>query len=314
MTESLWKLAYDDPKNRNHVRDAILARMNIATIDAVFDADAKGCHLPTKDELEGYYRQARAMADDMAGLLSDEPIMERVLDKMTYGLAQALDRTRTEMSQFQDQERDLIRAQDGTEIPDLELQTATAERLLRERNEAILEHMLEAFANAYEFATGRRWNVPARKTAISNHGATTAASYTSDHMLRQRKQTEEKARALPGVRVAISGGWRNGKQTMDDAKVMEKLDKLTAEFKELSLILSDEPGVATLAAKYAKERRIPHAIVRLDHSAGNRAAFKRNAAVLAADPKYVLAFEGNGPAAALVEEAQRRGAKVLRAS
>lgn len=308
----LWQNVYNDPKNRNAVREAIMTRMGLTAIEQVFSAEATGAHLPTQEELDGYRVSATAACILLRDALDEDLVMERVLDKVAYAIAMSLDRARQEMSDYQFQEKELLAAQNGTEIPDIQLQNATAERLYRERSEAILEYLLDGAIAVYEDATGNMWRPTPKRPSFSNHGATTAASYSATTLNRLTAERQKTARHLPGTIIALSGGWKNGGQTVPDQLILEKLDKLHLAYPKMSLVLSDEPGAATLANKWAKERRIPHIIVRLDPKAGKSAAFKRNAAVLGAKPTVMLAFDGNGPAAALCESALKAGVKVLR--
>ena len=59
-----------------------------------------------------------------------------------------------------------------------------------------------------------------------------------------------------------------------------------------------------LASSWAERRNIPQGTFSLDMRLGARAGFKRNERMLSLDPRYVVAFPGNGVLERLVIEAK----------
>src|SRR3546814_3038016 len=68
----------------------------------------------------------------------------------------------------------------------------------------------------------------------------------------------------------------------------------------------DTKGVDRLASSWAERRGIPQVTFSLDMRLGARAGFKRNERMLSLDPRYVIAFPGNGVLERLVIEAKAR--------
>ena len=73
----------------------------------------------------------------------------------------------------------------------------------------------------------------------------------------------------------------------------------------------DTKGVDRLAASWAERRKVPQVTFSLDMRLGARAGFKRNERMLSTDPRYVVAFPGNGVLERLVIEAKTRRITVV---
>lgn len=88
--------------------------------------------------------------------------------------------------------------------------------------------------------------------------------------------------------------------TEDDAltfgnNVWATLDKVRDRVPDMVLIHGgDTKGVDRLASSWAERRGIPQVTFSLDMRLGARAGFKRNERMLSLDPRYVIAFPGNG--------------------
>ena len=73
----------------------------------------------------------------------------------------------------------------------------------------------------------------------------------------------------------------------------------------------DTKGVDRLASSWAERRQVPQVTFSLDMRLGARAGFKRNERMLSLDPRYVIAFPGNGVLERLVIEAKTRRITVV---
>jgi hypothetical protein len=73
----------------------------------------------------------------------------------------------------------------------------------------------------------------------------------------------------------------------------------------------DSKGVDRLASSWAERRQVPQVTFSLDMRLGARAGFKRNERMLSLDPRYVVAFSGNGVLERLVIEAKARRITVV---
>ena len=94
--------------------------------------------------------------------------------------------------------------------------------------------------------------------------------------------------------------------------VWATLDKVRDRVPDMVLIHGgDTKGVDRLASSWAERRGIPQVTFSLDMRLGARAGFKRNERMLSLDPRYVVAFPGNGVLERLVIEAKARRITVV---
>jgi hypothetical protein len=73
----------------------------------------------------------------------------------------------------------------------------------------------------------------------------------------------------------------------------------------------DSKGVDRFAAGWAERHKIPQVVFNLDARLGQRAGFKRNEQFLSLNPRYVIAYPGNGVLERLVIEAKARRISVV---
>ena len=73
----------------------------------------------------------------------------------------------------------------------------------------------------------------------------------------------------------------------------------------------DSKGLDRLAASWAERREVAQIAFALDRRLGARAGFKRNEQMLGLDPRYVVAFPGNGVHERLVIDAKARRISVV---
>jgi hypothetical protein len=69
--------------------------------------------------------------------------------------------------------------------------------------------------------------------------------------------------------------------------------------------------VDRIAAAWAERRKVPQVAFGLDKRLGTRAGFRRNEQMLALDPRYLVAFAGNGVLERLVIQAKAKGVTVV---
>ena len=134
--------------------------------------------------------------------------------------------------------------------------------------------------------------------------------------LRARSASKRKAAMPEGTPVIFAGG-RNRFPTDDEAKtfasnVWATLDKVHGRVPDMVLIHGgDTKGVDRLAASWAERRGVAQLTFALDMRLGARAGFKRNEQMLSLDPRYVIAFPGNGVLERLVIDAKGAAASPL---
>jgi hypothetical protein len=73
----------------------------------------------------------------------------------------------------------------------------------------------------------------------------------------------------------------------------------------------DGKGADRLAASWAERRKVAQVAFGLDSRLGTRAGFRRNEQMLSLEPRYVVAFAGNGVLERLVIQAKERGVHVV---
>ena len=94
--------------------------------------------------------------------------------------------------------------------------------------------------------------------------------------------------------------------------VWKALDKVRDRVPDMVLVHGgDTKGVDRLASSWAERRNIAQVTFSLDMRLGARAGFKRNERMLSLDPRYVVAFPGNGVLERLVIEAKSRRITVV---
>ena len=203
--------------------------------------------------------------------------------------------------------RDLQAAQDGTEVKsrELELTTGRAQNL-GDRRDAF-EQMRDAAAEHYRAETGDVWR-PRRGSHTSQTGALTSAAIDARDFIRARKDRETKAHLPSGTLVAIAGG----KDVRDPDAVARRLDQTRAKYGDLVIVHGGGPGTDRLAAQWAESNGVDQVVCKPDWTRHGRAApFRRNDEMLNLLPKGLIAFEGNGITANLVDKAKALGIPVL---
>ena len=206
--------------------------------------------------------------------------------------------------------RDLQRAQDGTEIKALELELVISRaQNLGDRRDAF-EHMRDAAAEQYRAVTGDVWR-PRHGSHTSQTGHLTSAAIDARDFQRARKDRKTSAHLPSGTLVAIAGG----RDIADPGAVFGKLDQARAKYADLVLVHGGEPGVETIAAKWAERNGVDQVVCKPDWGRHGRAApFRRNDELLNLMPKGLIAFPGNGITENLVDKARCMGIPVYRVS
>ena len=119
-----------------------------------------------------------------------------------------------------------------------------------------------------------------------------------------------------GTPVVFAGG-RSSFPTTDEAKafaanVWATLDKVRDRVPDLFVVHGgDSKGVDRIAASWAERHDVQQLVFSLDRRLGARAGFKRNEQMLKLEPRYVIAFPGNGVLERLVIEAKARRITVV---
>jgi hypothetical protein len=178
-----------------------------------------------------------------------------------------------------------------------------------------LEEMREIAAGLYLNEFGSSWK-PVSSSRF-NHGAMlTSALVEGRDFMRARAESKRRA-AMPDGKPVVFAGGRTRHPTEEDAltfatNVWATLDKVRDRVPDMVLIHGgDTKGADRLASSWAERRGIPQVMFSLDMRLGARAGFKRNERMLALDPRYVVAFPGNGVLERLVIDAKVRRITVV---
>ena len=248
---------------------------------------------------EGVAPDGFQLADERESLLWG---IVNAFDAQVRRLDRSVDRLTPEM-------RDLMRAQDGTEINARELELVTERaRNLGDRRDAF-EQMRDALAEQYRAETGEVWR-PRRGSHVSQTGHLTSAAIDARDFQRARKDRETRAHLPSGTLVAIAGG----RDVTDPGAVFDRLDRVRAKHNDMVLVHGGGPGVERIAAQWAETNGVHQVVCKPDWNAHGRAApFRRNDGLLDLLPKGVVAFPGGGITDNLVDKAVKLGIPVMRA-
>jgi YspA, cpYpsA-related SLOG family len=216
-------------------------------------------------------------------------------------------RKSTAVDRATDEVRALIATADGSEIHTHELETQVERAQCAEMREVAAALYLNEFGSTWKPVSSSRFN----------HGAMlTSALVEGRDFLRARAESKRRAAMPEGTPVVFAGG-RTRHSTEDDAltfanNVWATLDKVRDRVPDMVLIHGgDTKGVDRLASSWAERREVPQVTFSLDLRLGARAGFKRNERMLSLDPRYVVAFPGNGVLERLVIEAKVRRITVV---
>ena len=214
-----------------------------------------------------------------------------------------------------DEVRCLIASGDGSEVHASQLENEIARAQAAEAAMLALESLREVATRLYLDETGHSWR-PAGGSRANHGAALTSAVVDGRDFLRARAESRRKAAMPEGTPVVFAGG-RLSFPTDDQAKtfagnVWDTLDKVREHVADLVLVHGgDTKGVDRLAASWAERRKVPQVAFGLDTRLGQRAGFKRNEQMLSLNPRYIVAFAGNGVLERLVIQAKEKGISVV---
>ncbi len=234
---------------------------------------------------ETFTNLADAFRGTLVGALDVEPIL--------WGFVNLLHRHRIRIERSRDQYGDVIKRLiaefDGGEITDTELQKARDGYERADEREAALTVMLDTAMAAYEDEFSKPWFPRSGSTASKT---TTAAMIDARDFLAASKQREVEAKAPEGSRVIIAGGH----DYQDHKAIWSALDRTRDRLGDMVLMHGGgAKGVDKIAALWAKSRNVAQVAFKPDFQTYRKAApFKRNDEMLAAKPKAVILFPGNG--------------------
>lgn len=251
--------------------------------------------------------------------LFPETALEDDAEELAWGIVNLFHRASVkrgaQIDRATDEIRCLIASADGSEIHTSELEGQIDRARRAEVAMLGLEAFREAAASLYLQETGSSWR-PAGGSRLNHSASLTSAVVEGRDYLRARSEARRGAAMPQGTPVLFAGG-RLSFATGEDAKtfagnVWATLDKVHERLAEMVLVHGgDGKGVDRLAAAWAERRKVPQVTFGLDSRLGQRAGFRRNEQMLGLNPRYLVAFAGNGVLERLVIQAKEQGICVV---
>ncbi len=251
--------------------------------------------------------------------LFPETALEDDAEEIAWGLVNLFHRAAAkrgvQIDRSTDEIRLLLASADGSEIHSTELEKQVERARSAEVAMLSLETFREAAASLYLNETGGSWR-PAGGSRLNHSSGLTSAVVDGRDFLRARSEARRSAAMPEGNPVVFAGGRLSFPDT-DSAKafadnVWATLDKVREHVADMVLVHGgDGKGADRLAASWAERRKVAQVAFGLDNRLGARAGFRRNEQMLALNPRYVVAFAGNGVLERLVIQAKERGVHVV---
>jgi len=259
-----------------------------------------------------------AIWSELFALFADtalEPDAEEIAWGLVNLFHRAAAKRAAQIDRATDEIRCLLASADGSEVHSSRLE----DQIERARGAEVamlgFEAIREAAARLYMHETGSSWR-PAGGSRLSHSGTCTSAVVDGRDYLRARAETRRRAAMPEGTPVLFAGG-RLSFATDDEAKalatnVWNTLDKVREHVADMVLVHGgDGKGVDRLAASWAERRKVPQVAFGLDRRLGQRAGFRRNEQMLSLNPRFLVAFAGNGVLERLVIQAKEKGVAVV---
>ena len=214
-----------------------------------------------------------------------------------------------------DEVRALVATADGSEIHTHDLENQVERAQCAESAMLALEEMREIVASLFLNEFGSSWK-PVSSSRFNHGTMLTSALVEGRDFLRARSEAKRRAAMPEGTPVIFAGGRTRHTADADAVifanNVWATLDKVRGQVPDMVLVHGgDTKGVDRLASSWAERRQIPQVTFSLDMRLGARAGFKRNERMLSLDPRYLIAFPGNGVLERLVIDAKARRITVV---
>lgn len=273
--------------------------------------------IPNDDALRD--RIVRETFEGMLGGLQGTGLQGEV-EPLAHGLATLFQRRKLAMETALERAtgtiRGLLRAADGSEV--LEMQLEDAQRDAERARDLLdgLEVMAEAAARCYEIETGRAY-LPPSGGRTGREARLTGAVFEARAWLETHERAQAARFRIEGRPLAVAGE----RDWSDHARVWDVLDRCRARFRARhgeEVILyhkGDRKGVDAIAAAWARSRQVAQVTFVPNWRAfGKRAGF-RSVDQMFETPKRlggVVIFGATGIALNLADKAEEKGIRVLR--
>lgn len=275
--------------------------------------DLTGMAPPPSEALE---QTTSAIWSDLFATLFNTSL-ERDIEELGWGFVNLFHRAAAKkhasIDRLTDEIRLLIAEQDGSEIAttDLEDKIDLAKKI--EEAATCFETMRDTAAGHYLRETGRSW-VPSTGNRISL--GVTSAIVDGRAFLRARREKRTEANMAHGTAVVFTGGrltfTSDADMTAFSDNLLRTLNAVRERVGDMYLVHGgDMQGIDRLAASWAEQKGLQQVRFGLDRKLGDRAGFRRNEQMLSLQPRYVIAFQGNGVSERLVIDAKKAGIRVV---
>lgn len=227
----------------------------------------------------------------------------------------AASRKSSQLDRSSDEIRALLAFADGSEVHTSKLEEQVERAQAAEASMLVFEQMRETAAALYLDEIGSSWR-PMSGSRPNHATHLTSAVLDARDFLRLRTERRRSAHTFEGTPVVFAGG-RSAFATIEAAKsfaesVWTTLDKVRDRVPDMILVHGgDGKGADRLAASWAERHQIQQLVFSLDRRLGARAGFKRNEQMLGLNPRYVVAFPGNGVLERLVIAAKAQRITVV---
>ena len=265
--------------------------------------------IPYDEELQG--RAVLESFDALIGTIQGTGLASEV-EPLAHAFATMFQRRATVLEEAADRLKDkiaaLIRVQDGSEVAEVELETAQRRFEAAWEKADALRLMAEAAAEAYERETGSAY-VPVTGGRTTRRAMETGAVFEAKRLLEAADRAEAERSTVKGTFIAVAGA----SDWTDHARVFARLDAARARCPDMVLCHKGSKGAERIAASWAKARHVPQVLFRPNWNAHAKAApFRANDDMLRARIRGVILFGGGGIALNLAEKAEAKGLHVAR--
>ena len=249
--------------------------------------------------------------DALVGTLTEtrlEPDLDDLLWNMVNVFHRKIDRLQRDLDDNEHAQQRSQREQDGSEVRSVELERLLAQGMSVIERRNAFEGLRDLAADLHERHLGQAWRP--RAGSRVNHTTQTAAMIDSRDFLAAKRRSETEVMLPPGPRIAFTGGPDCG----DHQRIWAALDKVHARHPAMVLMHGGTPkGAEKIAARWADHRKVAQVVFKPDWTRHAKAApFKRNDAILDAQPIGVVVFPGSGVSANLADKAKAKGIRVWR--
>jgi hypothetical protein len=253
---------------------------------------------------------------DVVGDSALEDFHILVCEALIGAFHSAAQRIERDADKARDQLAGLVRAFDGSEVLDTEIQEATRRARAADVASLAMELVRDSAAATYATATGEVWS-PWKGSVRASR--TTAAQIDAREALRAARARRQ-AQADAGATIVALRAAPHADSADDAGRIFDALNWAQAQWPDMALATSGAKGAEKLAIRWAQQKGVAVVLARADFDRHGRAApFRVNDEMLALEPVCVLTLANSvnaqraaglkpfGPALNLAQRATQQG-------